>query len=290
MSGTQVVETIAGMRRATLAPRRQGESIGLAPTMGALHAGHLSLIERARAECDRVAVSLFVNPTQFNQAADLASYPRTFEADLAACERAGVDWLFAPSAEEMYPGEPRAFVEVEKLTQGLCGAFRPGHFRGVTTVVAKLFHIVQPGRAYFGEKDFQQLAVIRRMVRDLDFPVEIAPCPIVREPDGLALSSRNARLSPEERQAAVALSHALSSAQALVAGGATDAEAIRAASRAVLEAEPLARVEYLEIVDPETLEPPARVERAVRMALAVWIGDVRLIDNAPLNLPDAGRA
>ena len=290
MSHTLVVDTISQMRRLTSESRGRGESVGLAPTMGALHAGHLSLIERARAECDRVAVSLFVNPTQFNQAEDLEKYPRAFEADLAACERAGVDWLFAPSAEEMYPRTPRTFVDVEELTQGLCGAFRPGHFRGVTTVVAKLFHIVQPDRAYFGEKDFQQLAVIERMTRDLDFPVEIVGCPVVREPDGLAMSSRNARLSAGERKAALALSRALQAAARAVVGGETDSEAIRASARAVLDAEPLARVEYVEVVHPETLEPLARVEGDARMALAVWIGEVRLIDNAPLISARNGRA
>ena len=290
MSRTQVVETIAEMRRLTRGPRRSDETIGLVPTMGALHAGHLSLIERARAECDRVAVSLFINPTQFNQATDLESYPRSFNADRSACEQTGVDWLFAPRANEMYPGEPRAFVEVEKLTSGLCGAFRPGHFRGVTTIVAKLFHIVQPDRAYFGEKDFQQLAVIRRMVRDLDFPVEIVPCPIVRETDGLAMSSRNARLSADERRAAAVLRRALTAAQTGVAAGETDAQAIREITSNVLQAEPLARVEYVEIVDPETLEPLVHVTQETRMALAVWIGDVRLIDNAPLRPLKAGRA
>ena len=289
MSATAVVDTIAAMRRLTGEPRRLGESIGLAPTMGALHAGHLALISRARAECDRVAVSLFVNPTQFNQAADLDEYPRTFDADLAACEQAGVDWLFAPSAKEMYPGELRAHVDVDELTAGLCGAFRPGHFRGVATVVAKLLHIVRPNRVYFGEKDFQQLAVIRQMVRDLDFPVEVVPCPIVREPDGLALSSRNARLNPKERLAAVALSRALDAAQAKLEGGERSAAALRRTALKILESEALARVEYVEIVNPVTLEPLERVECYARIALAVWIGDVRLIDNAPLNPPDAGR-
>ncbi len=279
---TRVVETIAEMRSLTAELRCQGECIGLVPTMGALHDGHLSLITRARAECDRVAVSLFVNPIQFNQAADLASYPRTLEADRRACEQAAVDWLFAPAADEMYPSEPCAYVEVEQFAAGLCGAHRPGHFRGVTTVVAKLFHIVQPDRAYFGEKDYQQLAVIRRMAHDLDFSAEVVGCPIVREPDGLALSSRNARLTPEGRRAALALHRALSSAQTALHQGEADAGRIRAAALAALDAEPLARVEYAEVVDAETLEPLERVEREARIALAVWIDEVRLIDNAPL--------
>jgi pantoate--beta-alanine ligase len=282
VKATLVAETIAEMRLRSREWRRRGESVGLVPTMGALHAGHLALMERARTECDRVVVSLFVNPTQFNQAADLEKYPRTFEADLDACRDAGVDWLFAPTTQEMYPAKGVTHVEVEDLTEGLCGPFRPGHFRGVATVVAKLLHIVEPDRAYFGEKDFQQLAVIRRMVRDLDFAVKIVPVETVREPDGLAMSSRNARLSVEEREAAGALSRALRAAQQAAAGGERDAEALRGIARAELAAEPLARVEYLEIVDPETLEPLPRVESAARMAMAVWIANVRLIDNAPL--------
>jgi pantoate--beta-alanine ligase len=258
--------------------------------MGALHAGHLALAARARAECGRVAVSLFVNPTQFNQAADLERYPRSFEADLAACRDAGVDWLFAPSLDEMYPGPAVTSVQVDRLTDGLCGPFRPGHFRGVTTVVAKLLHIVEPDRAYFGEKDYQQLAVIRRMVRDLDFGVGIVGVETVREPDGLALSSRNARLSPEERQAAVVLSRALRQARTARQAGERAAAELRSQARAVIEAELLARLEYLEIVDAETLEPLDRVEKDARMAMAVWIGEVRLIDNAALLSSDQGPA
>jgi pantoate--beta-alanine ligase len=256
--------------------------------MGALHAGHLALIARARAECDRVAVSLFVNPIQFNQDADLEKYPRTFETDLGACRRAGVDWLFAPSAAEMYPDKVVTYVNVEELTNGLCGAFRPGHFRGVTTVVAKLFHIAEPDRAYFGEKDFQQLAVIQRMVRDLDFAVGIVPVETVREADGLAMSSRNALLGPAERRAAAVLSHALKAAQDALAAGERSGRSIRAAVLALLENEPMARVEYVEVVDTETLQPLARVERDARIALAAWFGGVRLIDNAPLAPPETG--
>jgi pantoate--beta-alanine ligase len=282
VSTTRVVETIAEMRRLSRERRRTGESIGLVPTMGALHGGHVALIERARAECDRVAVSLFVNPTQFNQAADLENYPRTFDADLEICRQYGVDWLFAPAATEMYPDKTFAYVEVDALTEGLCGPFRPGHFRGVVTVVAKLFHIVEPDRAYFGEKDFQQLAVIRRMARDLDFPVDIVGVETVRETDGLALSSRNKRLNPEQRLAAGVLNRALRQAAAAARGGERRGDVIRGQALAALATEPLARVEYVEIVDPETLQPLTRVETTARMALAVWIGDVRLIDNAPL--------
>ncbi|MCB1021360.1 MAG: pantoate--beta-alanine ligase [Bryobacterales bacterium] len=270
------------MRRRSREARRKGENVGLVPTLGALHAGHRTLIDRAREECDFSAVTLFVNPTQFNQAADLAQYPRTFEQDLAMCEEAGVDCLFAPSAEEMYPQPGLAHVEVAELTGGLCGKFRPGHFRGVTTVVAKLFHIAEPDRAYFGEKDFQQLAVIRRMVRDLDFAVEIVGVPTVREFDGLALSSRNARLSGAEREAATVLSRALRLAADAVRNGEQDVESIRELTLEAIADEPLARPEYVEIVDPETLAPVARVEREARLVLAVWVGEVRLIDNASL--------
>ncbi len=279
---TTVVGSIAALRRALEPVRRAGETIGLVPTMGALHAGHLQLIERARGDCDRVVVTLFVNKLQFNQAEDFNSYPRTLEDDLEKCSAAGVDWLFAPSHQEMYPREPVAFVEVEQLTEGLCGAFRPGHFRGVTTVCTKLFQIAGADRAYFGEKDFQQLAVIRRMVQDLNFPLEIVGVPTVREPDGVALSSRNARLNPDQRRAAVVLSRAMAAAVETLRSGVAEADALREAALAVLKAEPLARTEYVEIVDPETLEGLARVEAEARIVLAVWMGDVRLIDNAPL--------
>ena len=279
---TTVVGSIATLRRALEPVRRAGESIGLVPTMGALHAGHIKLIERARSESDRVVVSLFVNSLQFNQAADFERYPRTLEGDLELCSQAGVDWLFAPSQQEMYPREPLAFVEVEGLTDGLCGAFRPGHFRGVTTVCTKLFHIVGPERAYFGEKDFQQLAVIRRMVHDLDFPLEIVGVETVREPDGLAMSSRNFRLDPAQRKAATVLWRAIEAAAAQVAHGVADTAAILDAVNKTFAAEPLAKPEYVEIVDPGTLAGVERVEAEARIVLAVWIGDVRLIDNASL--------
>ena len=273
---SQVVSSIEEMRTHVRLARRGGESVGLVPTMGALHDGHLELVRRSKAECARTVVTLFVNPTQFNQTSDLDAYPRSFDADLDACSSAGVDWLFAPSAEEMYPEKPRAFIEVEELSEGLCGDHRPGHFRGVATVCAKLFNAAPADRAYFGEKDYQQLAIIRRMVRDLNFPLEIIGVPTVREPDGLAMSSRNVRLSPAERQAAAVLYRALEAAQS------SDQTAARVRvdiARRIIAAEPLARIEYIEIVDSDTLAPVATVDRECRMALAAWFGQTRLIDN-----------
>jgi pantoate--beta-alanine ligase len=273
---TQVVSSIEEMRTHVRLARHGGESVGLVPTMGALHAGHLELIRRSKADCARTVVTLFVNPTQFNQQSDLAAYPRTFDADLDACSTAGVDWLFAPSAEEMYPEKPLTFIEVEGLSEGLCGEFRPGHFRAVATVCAKLFAAAPADRAYFGEKDYQQVAVVRRMVRDLNFPLEIIGVPTVREPDGLAMSSRNVRLSPEERQAATVLYRALQAAQA---SDQTASRVLVDIARRLIASEPLARIEYIEIVDRDTLMPVATVDRECRLALAVWFGDVRLIDN-----------
>jgi pantoate--beta-alanine ligase len=273
---TQVVSSIEEMRAHVLLARRGAESVGLVPTMGALHQGHLELIRRAKAECARTVVTLFVNPTQFNQKSDLANYPRTFDADLEACGSAGVDWLFAPSVAEMYPEKPRTFIEVEGLSAGLCGDFRPGHFRGVATVCAKLFAAAPADRAYFGEKDYQQLTVIRRMVRDLNFPLEVVSVPTVREPDGLAMSSRNVRLSPAERKAASVLYRALEAAQA---SDRTASRVLVDLARRLIASEPLARIEYIEIVDRDTLERVATVNRECRMALAVWFGKTRLIDN-----------
>ncbi len=279
---TALIETIAGLREALQAPRRRGETIGLVPTMGALHAGHRALIDRARAECGQVVVSLFVNPTQFNQPGDLAAYPRSLEADRRICADAEVDWLFAPSREEMYPRPASAYVEVPALAEGLCGAFRPGHFRGVGTVVAKLFLIAQPDKAYFGEKDYQQLAVIRRMARDLDFPVEIVGVETVREPDGLALSSRNRLLTSEHRRVAAAIHRGLLASQTAHAAGVTQAALLRAAALDRIAAESLLDVEYVEVVDAETLAPLKIVDRPARIAAAVRAGEVRLIDNLPL--------
>ncbi len=277
-----VLESVAAVRAAVAPARRAAEVVGLVPTMGALHAGHRALMRRAREDCDRVAVSLFVNPTQFDQAADLTAYPRTLDSDLKVCGEEGVDWLFAPSTSEMYPREGLTFVQVEKLTEGMCGATRSGHFRGVTTVCAKLFHIVEPHKVYFGEKDFQQLAAIRRMVLDLDFPLEVVGVPTVREADGVALSSRNRRLTEEQRLAARCLFRGLSVAQSLFAGGERDAQTLIRAARSVIDAEPLAKAEYVELADAETLEPLTTVEREARILAAAAIGDVRLIDNLAL--------
>jgi pantoate--beta-alanine ligase len=247
--------------------------------MGALHEGHLSLVRRARAENGLVAVSVFVNPTQFGVAADLETYPRDLHRDRDLAQRAGADLVFSPSVEEMYPQGFSTWVEVEGLTQGLCGASRPGHFRGVCTVVLKLLNICTPDRVYFGEKDFQQLTVVTRMVRDLDLPVEVVACPTVREADGLALSSRNVRLGREERAQAPVLHRALVEARRLVARGERDAGALRAAVLAVIAEAPLARVDYAEIVGAEDLKPVREISGKCLVAVAAWFGETRLIDN-----------
>ncbi len=273
-----LLETIAATRERVAQARGAGQTIGLVPTMGALHEGHGELLRHARAETGFVIASIFVNPIQFNRADDFALYPRTLEADRTYCERLGTDAIFVPSAEEMYPQPQVTFVEVSELSEGLCGAYRPGHFRGVATVVAKLFNIVQPDRAYFGEKDAQQLAVIARMVADLDFACTVVPVPTVREPDGLAMSSRNVRLSPEERATAPAIYRSLQAVAALIAAGNTP-EAAQQAGLAVLAEEPQLRVEYFELVDPASLRPVERVTGPVRAVTAVWLGNTRLIDN-----------
>jgi pantoate--beta-alanine ligase len=253
--------------------------LGLVPTMGALHAGHLSLVRRARVECASVAVSIFVNPTQFGPQEDLQSYPRDLERDLELLRPEGVDLVWAPEVPELYPPESQTWVTVEGLTQGLEGARRPGHFRGVATVVTKLFHAFEPQRAYFGQKDAQQASVIRRMARDLLFPIEIVVCPTLREPDGLALSSRNRMLSTEERKAATVLSRALRAASEAFAAGERDAERLRQAMRTVLASEPRARPHYVSAADPETLvELEGSVDRAL-LSMAVAIGATTLIDN-----------
>jgi pantoate--beta-alanine ligase len=255
------------------------KNIGLVPTMGALHAGHERLIESARTECDTVAVSIFVNPLQFAPNEDYSRYPRTLPEDLKICERNGVDVVFAPTVDEMYPSPQITFVEVGRLAEHLCGKFRPGHFRGVATVVLKLLNIVQPHRAYFGEKDLQQLTIIRRMVSDFNLPVTIVGVPIVREADGLALSSRNKYLNPDERNAAPTLYGALQDAAARIRAGEKDVAKIQSAAVALLAASPLIRVEYFEVVDPSELQPIAVINGPVRIAAAVWIGSTRLIDN-----------
>ncbi len=280
----RVVETVAECRELLQQARATGRTVGLVPTMGALHAGHISLMTRARAECEVVAVTIFVNPLQFGDPEDIAHYPRTLDRDVEACTEAGVDLVFAPSVLEMYPHWPAPVattVSVVGVSEGWEGASRPGHFDGVATVVAKLFSIAGPSRAYFGEKDFQQLAVVRQMVADLSLPVEVVGCPIVRERDGLALSSRNVRLSPEERRAAVVLSRALATGRALLEGGVHYSSTLAEAMRQVVESEPLVRLDYAvavghqDLVAREIIEDPA----SVRLLIAAEVGPVRLIDN-----------
>jgi len=274
-----IVHSIEEVRRRVAGARAAGRRIGFVPTMGALHRGHAALIDRSVAECDFTVVSVFVNKLQFGAGEDFDKYPRTLEADAALCREHGADLVFAPPHEAMYPQEPKAFVVVEGLTDGLCGAFRPGHFRGVTTVVTKLFHIVLPDVAYFGEKDAQQLFVIRRMVRDLDFPIEIRSVPTVREPDGLAMSSRNRYLSVEERKAAPALYRGLAKAKEALEQGERDPEKVRALVRAEIARQPLMREQYVEVVDVENLKPVTVIEGRVLVAAAVFVGGTRLIDN-----------
>ena len=271
----RAVHSVNDLRKAL----ESAELIGLVPTMGALHAGHENLIEMARRECTTVVVSIFVNPIQFGPSEDYARYPRPLERDLEACARRGADLVFAPPVEEMYPLPQLTFIEVTRISEHLCGKFRPGHFRGVATVVLKLLNIVQPQRAYFGEKDMQQLQVIRRMALDLNLPVTIVGVPTVREADGLALSSRNKYLSVEERRAAPALYQALQAAVRGIREGERDVTKARTAALEILEKQPLIRVEYLEIVDPDELAPVSTIGRSVRLAAAIWIGRTRLIDN-----------
>jgi len=254
-------------------------SLGLVPTMGALHAGHLSLVSTAKAGCDAVAASIFVNPTQFAPGEDFEAYPRDFEEDCRKLESAGVHILFAPSASDMYPPGNTTFVDPGDIGTRLDGASRPGHFRGVATIVARLFHIVAPDRAYFGQKDAAQIAVLRQMVRDLNFPVHLAVCPIVREPDGVAMSSRNRYLTQDERRRAVILCRALCSADHLARTGESCAETLRAAMLAVLATEPAVRLDYAAVVDPDTLLPVADTSPGALLAVAAFIGSTRLIDN-----------
>ena len=274
-----ISESVQEVRKVTANWKKRGFSVGLVPTMGYLHPGHISLIERARKENDMVVVSIFVNPIQFGPNEDLDKYPRDMAHDREVCEKAGAELIFAPQPSEMYPCENLAFVDIRGLGDGLCGAKRPGHFRGVCTVVSKLFNIVLPDRAYFGEKDAQQLAIIKRMVKDLNFGTMIVSCPIVREPDGLAMSSRNLYLSPEERKAALSVSRSLSGAKELMRNGEKNAVKIRETIVAGISAEPLARIDYAEIVDSADLSPVQRIEKPVLAAVAVYFGKTRLIDN-----------
>ncbi len=271
-----VLTTLPDLRAAR---RRLTGRFGLVPTMGALHAGHLSLVRAARDECQHVGVSIFVNPAQFGPSEDLSRYPRDLERDLALLRPLGVDVVWTPTLESMYPPGFQTWVTVEDVSAPLEGKHRPGHFRGVATVVAKLFNAFTPDRAYFGQKDAQQVAVIRRLARDLNFPLEVVVCPIVREPDGLALSSRNVYLSPAERQAATVLYRALQAALAEYQRGVDDADMLRARMSSTIAAEPLAREEYVSVADPETLAELARVQAGALLSMAVRIGSTRLIDN-----------
>ena len=275
----EIFRTISEMRAASRAARRNDKRLGLVPTMGALHEGHLSLVRAAKKQCDLVAASIFVNPTQFGPNEDLARYPRNFERDCELLKKEEVDFLFAPSVDEMYPAGTVTTVSVEGLSDRLCGKSRPGHFRGVATVVSKLFHIVEPDMAFFGQKDAAQVAVIKAMVRDLNFPVEIEVCPIVREPDGLAMSSRNAYLSPEERKSALVLYRSLSTVQDLFNRGEQKVDALIAAGQRVFLEEHSVRLDYFEIVDPSSLELVVEVNTNALVAIAGYVGATRLIDN-----------
>ena len=281
----EVAETIESVRDLVAAARKRGGKVGLVPTMGALHVGHISLIEAATKDCDSVVVSIFVNPTQFGPGEDLENYPRPFEADLEICRKAGVDAVFAPAPEQMYPAENLAWVTVEKLTSPLCGRGRPTHFRGVTTVCAKLFNIVGPDVAYFGQKDAQQAIVIKRMVADLNMPLEIVICPTVREPGGLAVSSRNKYLNEQQKEDATCLYKSLQRCREMVEAGTTDARQIVAEMEQILERVPAAQIEYVSLVNAETLEDVRHISGKILAAVAVKIGPARLIDNI---LVDAG--
>lgn len=280
----QVLETIEQVRQALRPARQAGRRVGFVPTMGALHEGHWSLVDQARAACDEVVVSIFVNPLQFGPSEDLDAYPNTLERDLTGCAEHGCDWVFTPPPRQMYPDHTLTRVAVRRLCEPLCGRNRPGHFEGVTTVVCKLFNIVLPDVAFFGEKDFQQLAIVRRMVRDLNMPVEIVGCPTVREPDGLAISSRNAYLDPDQRSRAASISAALGEAVDAVKQGVRDArELIARVRERIAEAKPV-EVEYVEVVDPNTLESVEKIDRPVRMCVAARFGSARLIDNIALDV------
>jgi pantoate--beta-alanine ligase len=275
----QIITTIAGMRSLAESLRKEGKRIGFAPTMGFLHEGHLSLMRTAREENDVVVASIFVNPMQFGPREDLARYPRDAEGDRGKCESVGVDVIFMPTVAEMYPEQPSVFVTVEGISEILEGAIRPGHFRGVATVVAKLFNIVQPNRAYFGQKDYQQCAVIRRMVQGLDLDVEVSVLPTMREPDGLAMSSRNSYLDGSQRTKAACLFRALLAAQELVRTGVRETEKVKQKMRAVIAQEKGVEIDYVEIADPDDLAPLDTINDRIVLLVAVRIGSTRLIDN-----------
>lgn len=275
----KLIHSISQMRQLSRRLRRQGARLGLVPTMGALHEGHLSLVRAAKVKSDLVAVSIFVNPTQFGPNEDFARYPRSLEKDCELLEREGVEFVFAPSAEEMYPSGAVTWVTIEGLSERLCGKSRPGHFRGVATVVAKLFNVVEPDIAFFGQKDAAQVAVLKRMVRELNFPVEVEVCPIVRESDGLALSSRNAYLTADERRMALVLHASLQRAQKLFHDGERDAPKIVSEAKKAFVLQPAVRLDYFEIVDPDTLEPISTINNRSLVAVAAFVGSTRLIDN-----------
>ena len=277
-----ILKTVAETQSACAQLRGEGRILGLVPTMGALHEGHLSLVRAARAACDVVVVSIFVNPTQFGPKEDFSKYPRTFDEDCALLEREGVDLIFAPTVEEMYPAGTSTFVLVEGVSDRLDGASRPGHFRGVTTVVSKLFHIVGPHKAFFGQKDAAQVAVLRKMVQDLNFLLQLVVCPIVRESDGLALSSRNRYLSEKERGQALVLHRALRKVEEMAASGERSSAKLIQAARLVFAEEPDVRVDYIAVVDPDTLEDVSDVRGGALVAVSAFVGATRLIDNVVL--------
>jgi pantoate--beta-alanine ligase len=279
----KICTTIEEMRTACRALRRPGSRLGFVPTMGALHEGHLSLVRAAKASCDVVVASIFVNPKQFGPNEDFGTYPRAFERDRSLLQKEGVELLFAPPVDEMYPLGAVTWVTVEELSDKLDGRSRPGHFRGVTTVVSKLFHIVEPDAAFFGQKDAAQVAILRRMVRDLNFPVEIVVCPIVREPDGLAMSSRNAYLDSQQRKRALVLKRALMKAKKLADQGERNVMKLLATAREELASEPVVQLDYLEIVDPDSLDAVEDTSNGAVMVVAAFVGTTRLIDNIVLS-------
>jgi pantoate--beta-alanine ligase len=278
----ELCKTIEQMRAASRAARGERKRVGLVPTMGALHEGHLSLVCAAKTHSDVVAVSIFVNPTQFGPNEDFGKYPRSFDRDCELLQREAVDFVFAPSVEEMYSPGALSYVVVEEMSQKLCGKSRPGHFRGVTTVVSKLFHIAEPDLAFFGQKDAAQVAIIRRMVRDLDIPVRIVACPVVREPDGLAMSSRNAYLDSQQRKSALLLSRSLEQIRHRFEQGERNSAQLIADGKNLFTGDPSVRLDYLEIVDPDTLDPINQIEAPVLAAVAAFVGTTRLIDNIVL--------
>ncbi|MCI7302658.1 MAG: pantoate--beta-alanine ligase [Clostridiales Family XIII bacterium] len=275
----KIAETKQETRKIVKKWKKQGLSVGLVPTMGFLHEGHESLILKSAAENDKTVVSVFVNPMQFGKNEDLEDYPRDFERDCSICRKAGADLIFHPCPQEMYPADFFSYVNVDRITEGLCGSDRPGHFRGVCTVVSKLFHIITPDRAYFGQKDAQQLAVIKKMVQDLDFDLQVIGCPTVREADGLAKSSRNTYLSPEERKAAAVIHRTLEYAKEAISQGQRDAGELKKELVSRIEKEPLAEIDYIELVDGELLQPVKVLKKPLLIAAAVRVGKTRLIDN-----------